>query len=236
MICSEFKDLLVVALAGRLTPDERQALDKHGEICPACRRAYERLKHSDGLRAGSKDFPLPDWETSWRKIQTGLRAKTPRHQFGPLSLRFAVGLAAIAAVFLIGYFVGRGLWPRESRIFAYGPPEDQMAGLATYAEKVDAVLVQWLSRKWGSSGVSAGASESEAIKDILVQTRILKHLYAQSGNEQRREFIEDLELVLVSLTHLQPDDREFSETLTRIVQDKGLRLRLRELAQTGPSL
>ncbi len=233
MICSEYKDLMVVALVGKLTSSQRQTLEKHLLECPECLRQYEKMKTYEGHRAKKKEFHLPDWNNSWRTIKKGLKVQRTRSFFLRPSLRLSYSLAAIFVIFIIGFFIGKQFFPQESREFVYAPPEDQITALpiTAYAERVDSLLLHWINRNEEQMTESMRKQEQEAIEDILVQTRILKHMYTQMDKAYLLRLIEDMELILVSISNLRPDDEEYSQQLALLIQEKALLFRLQQLVK-----
>lgn len=238
MICSEYKDLMVVALVGKLTLSQRQTLKKHLLECPECLRQYEKMKKYEGLRAKKKEFHLPDWNNSWRTIKKDLKIQKTRSHFLRPSLRLSYGLAAVIIIFIIGFFVGRRFFPQESREFAYPQPKDQITTLpiTAYAERVDSLLLHWINRDEEQMTESMRKLEKETIEDMLVQTRILKHMYKQMGHTYLLRLIEDMELILVSLSNLRPDDEEYTLQLDHFIHEKALLFRLKQLVKNTSTL
>ncbi len=238
MICSEYKDLMVVALVGKLTSSQRQTLEKHLQECPECLRQYEKMKKYEGLRAKKKEFHLPDWNNSWRTIKKGLKAQRTRSFFLRPSLRLSYSLAAIFVIFTIGLFIGKRFFPQEYREFVYPPPKDQITALpiTAYAERVDSLLLHWINRNDEQMTESMRKLEQEAIEDILVQTRILKHMYTQMDKTYLLRLIEDMELILVSISNLRPDDEEYTQQLAHLIQEKALLFRLQQLVKNTTTL
>jgi len=237
MICSENKDLMVVALVGKLTPSQRQTLEKHLLECPECLRQYENMKKYEGLRA-KKEFHLPDWNNSWRTIKKGLKVQRTRSSFLGLSLRLSYSLAAIFVIFIIGFFIGKRFFPQKPREFAYAQPKDQITALSitAYAERVDSLLIHWINRNEEQMTETMRKLEQEAIEDILVQTRILKHMYTQMGKTYLLHLIEDMELILVSISNLRPDDEEYALQLAQLIHEKALLFHLRQLVKDTSTL
>jgi anti-sigma-K factor RskA len=104
-------DLALLAL-GSLGGEERVALEKHLEGCPACRRELERLRGDTALLALSASGPKPPQRSRERLLKA--IAQEPRAQKIPVrrsSSNFMPWLAAAAFLLLAGFF-----WRQSDRL------------------------------------------------------------------------------------------------------------------------
>jgi hypothetical protein len=65
---------------------------------------------------------------------------------------------------------------------------------------------------------------------MLLRTRLLRSLAAESGDASRGDLLLDLEFILSSLANLTPGDTASAVHLERMIREKDIALRLRELA------
>ena len=108
----QFADDLALLALGSLQGDERSALEKHLEDCPACRRELERLRGDMALLALSASGPAPPQRSRERLLKA--IAKEPRAQKTParrLSWNFVPWLAAAALLLVAGFF-----WQQSDRL------------------------------------------------------------------------------------------------------------------------
>lgn len=101
----QFADDLALLALGNLEGEERAALEKHMEECPACRRELERLRGDTALLALSASGPKPPQRSRERLLKA--LAKEPRVQKAPArrsSSSFMPWLAATAFLLVAGFF------------------------------------------------------------------------------------------------------------------------------------
>lgn len=253
MNCREAEILIVAGVYGRLTPEERAELENHSGACPTCAGLIAKSAPLLDLRAraGEEDAPLPDWEKSWSRISAEALDKRPRRMgvFGRSDLGWAVWVrrataaAAVLLVFVLGYFAGRRLLIDRSdeavEAVAAGSSsrispflESGQIMLAEYADNLGPVLVNFLNR--GDVRPPEGLRELErrVVRDMLVQTRLLRSLTAASGGAHGRldDLLLDLEFILTSMANMAPEDKESADHLDRMIREKSVSLRLRDLA------
>ena len=240
MTCRDFQDLIVIGVHGRLTADERRELDRHRAECGACAALYERFTALMDVQEKSVNesasVPLPDWGKSWAVIaEKALPRKSPRSRFFTLVQRWAPAAAVIFLVFALGYFFGRGFLVRNT---AYGPgvaafsSSDLSSPLifADYADNLKPVLFNFLNRSDVRPPAELRALEHEIIRDMLSRTRILRSLAAESEDAVLGDLLLDLEFILASMANLTPGDTESADQLKRMIRERDVPLRLRELA------
>ncbi|MGH7489257.1 MAG: anti-sigma factor [bacterium] len=108
----QFADDLALLAVGALQGDERVAVEKHLEGCPACRRELERLRGDTALLALSAAGPQPPQRSRERLLKE--IAKEPRGQKTPArrsSSNFVPWLVAAAFLLAAGFF-----WRQSDRL------------------------------------------------------------------------------------------------------------------------
>ncbi len=108
----QFADDLALLALGTLQGDERVAVEKHLEECPACRRELERLRGDMALLALSASGPAPPQRSRERLLKA--IAKEPRAQKAPgstfvMELRALVGRSGV--LLAAGFF-----WQQSDRL------------------------------------------------------------------------------------------------------------------------
>lgn len=230
MNCSDFKNLIVVGIYGKLTGPEKDAFDEHRRRCPACAGLYRTTSGFDGIFEDKTDVPLPDWDASWRVISDEVFRKK-RFVF-PLvpRMRFAVTAAAVVAVFVIGLLSGRQLLDRA----VPDATQTQVMPIQHFAENLEPLLVNFTNRSEEQAADSYTKVERRILADMLAQARLLKYLAESRGDDSQVKLLEDLEFVLVDITNLRPGDSDSAEQLRRAIKEKELKYRLRQFAEENP--
>jgi hypothetical protein len=173
---------------------------------------------------------VPDWERSWRVIRG--RALEPKKGLPLLltSRKFAVAGAALAVVFVFGFLLGRHLLkpaaiePGEAPYANY-----RSVSAAEYSERVDMLLVNFLNRSDGDVPAGFRDVEREIVADVLAETRLLRLLAERRGDRYRYRVLEEVEMVLINMSNLGPEDEGSAEQVDRFIRDRDLRLQLRNL-------
>jgi anti-sigma-K factor RskA len=110
----QFADDLALLALGSLQGEDRVAVEKHLEGCPACRRELERLRGDMALLALSASGPAPPKRSRDRLVKA--IAQEPRAQKTPerrssFGWTFLPWLATAAFVLLAGFF-----WQQSDRL------------------------------------------------------------------------------------------------------------------------
>jgi len=242
MNCTEFRDLVVIGIHARLTAAQRAEIDRHRADCAGCAALYERFERSLDLQAEALEetasVPAPDWDASWAAIAKGaLPEKSPLRRFFGLFPRWVPAAAAVLLVFVLGY-LARGLFvgtsaPRPGMAELSPSRRGPSLVFADYADGLKPVLMSFLNRGDVVPPPELRTLEREIVHNMLSQTRILEDLAAQNGDAGLADLLVDLEFILTSLANLEPGDKASAAFLARMIREKDVPLRLRELA--GPA-
>jgi hypothetical protein len=241
MNCSDFQNIIVIGIHGRLTPDQRKELDRHRSVCGECAALYDRLEPLMDVQAKALDesasAPCPDWEESWAAIsEKTLPQKRPLFRFFTLLPRWVPATAAILLVFILGYFAGRGVLIDST---VSGPAMTALSSsdlsspliLANYADNLKPILINFLNRGDVVPPEELRALEHEIIRDMLSRTRVLKDLASETGDTALGDLLFDLEFILTSMANLAPGDKDSAVHLKQMIREKEIALQLRELAK-----
>lgn len=240
MNCQDFRDLIAIGLHGRLSAEQKSEIDRHLSACAECAGLYERFKDLLDIQAKALDeaasVPAPDWDASWAAIaERALPEKIPFLRFLVRVPRWVPAAAGILVVFVLGYVAGRGILVDSvvSRPGIAGlPPSDRGPSFlfADYADSLKPVLASFLNRGDVVPPAELRALEREIARDMLSRTRTLRELAEASGDAELADLLVDLEFVLTSLANLAPGDEASAALLERMIREKSVPLRLRELA------
>ncbi len=231
--CDEIRDLLVICVYGKPTPEQARRVREHVRDCPACARIREKLVGHENLLETGRDVPLPDWAKSWEIIAAkALRRRTWFRL--PLSRRLRLG-ASVAAVFVVGLIVGRYLLlppprpPVPTRLADHRPPS-----VGEFVEQVDLLMVDFLNREESTAGHEMTDLERRITDEILLQTRFLKILSSGRNDVFTREILEEVEIALVGISNLNSGDERSARQLADFITRSRLRFRLQQMLHAEP--
>ncbi|MDH5384722.1 MAG: zf-HC2 domain-containing protein [Candidatus Aminicenantes bacterium] len=231
MNCEECKNLITVSVFGKLTSSEKTLLEEHLRACPGCSRIYEKSVQLSSLSEGKDDIPLPNKEKSWQIIRAKTLPKRGRWKDVFSYKKLAFVTSAVLAVFILGFLAGKLFFfqppaPGQPESFArqgYEMPVER------YAENLELILVSFMNRTDAQKQDQISDLEKKVIEDMLLQTKLLKYLVAERGDLYLQQLLEDLELILVGISNLRPQDQDSAVQLARIIRDNELKFKVKTL-------
>lgn len=238
MTCRRFKKDMLLEVYGELDARKRRGLEAHLETCDSCRRELETTRRVLASVDDAQPGPAPeaDWDRSWKAIEATLvtrpapalrprRASLPRWAFAPL---------ALAALFVLGVFVGRYALPgrtgREATRTAKLSPAAVETLLGRYFDSVLPVLLDYSND--GTSPVKAGAlraDQKEAVS-LRVENMLLRRALARK-NPQLADLFDDLDMILTDISHLRPNDTTTTASLKETINRRQVLDRIRRFDQ-----
>jgi hypothetical protein len=78
--------------------------------------------------------------------------------------------------------------------------------------------------------------ERKIIQSMLAETRLLQALASSSRDPELAAFLEEMETILLSLANLKPDDRDSADELGRVIRERRIRSKLRDLSSANQTL
>jgi hypothetical protein len=229
MNCEECKNLITVSVFGKLTPQEKRQLEEHLRECPECTRIYEKSENLSSLFEDKEEIPLPDKEKSWEIISSkSVQRKSGRTIFFPYK-KLAFAASALIIVFLLGFLIGK-------RMFFPGPGQTPPESLALqgyespvhrYTEGLEPILINFVNRTDARKQQEMSDIEKQVIKDMLTQTKLLKHLVSRRDDPRLLQLLEDIEFILVGISNLKPQDQESAAQLTRLIRENEIKFKLK---------
>jgi len=233
MKCQKAKNLITIGIYGRLTAGQKKDLESHLKECPECMRLYEKSAPLMNLRLRQREIPSPDLEKSWRVISKKTMARRRYSKIIPAQ-KWVLAASSLLIVFILGYFAGKEVLKTGHKGF----PVESMTplSLASYADHLKPVLVNFVNQDKKETPDKIQRLEKEIIRDMLLQTRLLKELASRNGNTERLNLLQDMEFILVSMSNLESGDQEVARHLARIIQEKNISLRLKELITVKSSI
>jgi len=231
MNCEECKNLITVSVFGKLTSSEKTRLEEHLRACPDCSKIHAKSTRLSSIFEDKEDIPLPNKEKSWQVIRSQALSRNRSWQgFIPYK-KWALVSTAISAVFVLGFLAGKLFFfqppaPGQPESFAsqgYDMPVER------YAENLELILVSFMNRTDAQKQDQISDLEKKVIEDMLLQTKLLKYLVAERGDPYLQEFLENLELILVGISNLRPQDQDAAAQLARIIRDNELKFKVKTL-------
>jgi hypothetical protein len=229
MNCEECKNLITVSVFGKLTPQEKRQLEDHLRECPECTRIHEKSENLRSLFEEKEEIPLPDKEKSWDIISSkAIQRKDVKTIFFPYK-KWAFAASALIVVFLLGFLIGK-------QVFFPGPSETPPESIALqgyespiqhFTEGLEPILIDFVNRTDAQKQQEMSDIEKLVIKDMLIQTKLLKHLVSQRDDPRLLQLLEDIEFILVGISNLKPQDQESAAQLTRLIRENEIKFKLK---------
>ena len=218
MNCREFKTALVLRLLEPLPPEVLAEIDGHRALCRKCAARFEKASRlpvflpRQGEPAPSE--PVPSWAAFVDRLEKG-RAQRPR--FFQSKIVWAV--AGTAAAFLAGIVIGMGVF-RPDRSSpdrtAIAPPGSIVRA---YVQRLDPFLVDFQIKGKSPAPDEVMEFEKRITMELRRDTALLKEAARLAGQSDLVEILDEIDILLVSLSYLQSGDREASDQLRRIVRE-----------------
>jgi len=231
MKCRDFKNIILIDIYGKLTPAQKNEMKTHIRECEKCAQLYDETEKYSGILEEKKEISLPDWEKNWRAISENVLSKRKLLPAFIPSGKFALAAAAFCLVFIIGLYAGKKLFSPQPEI-VISEPELQYSYTSTiqnYAERLEILLINFINRGNQASSEEYSEIEKKVTADILLRTRLLKYLASQRKNSELQSLLEDMEMILVSISNLRPKDEDYADQLDDFIHKKALKFRLRQL-------
>ena len=227
MNCENFQELLIERIYGRLPDDREKALQDHARDCPDCAIALERSMGIQNAMDPGEEIPMPDFDASWRDIQARTVGAGRRRGGWLVRWRLALVPTAVAMIFAIGVFTGRSVFSPEPDVSGIGFPEK--TSIASYTESLEPLLLDFANQRGRPVDAELAELTQKVAVDMLARTRLLKLAAAHSGDESLYVLLDDIELVLISISNLGNQNGDIAGQLERVIRSKSIVPRLKRL-------
>jgi len=234
MKCQEFKDSLIISIYGELTSSQKNVIDAHILECPECARLYQKTQRYQELVQDKTDLPLVSWDKSWEVISENvLNKKRSKAVFIPYH-KFILAGAAVCIIFIIGFFTGKQLLNSGSGGSSFLATGNQqgVSLIKSYAESIELILINFRNHSDRTISEDMLKLEQKIISDMLIQTRILEQLSTLKNEPGLKNLFEDLEVILVSLSNLRPENKDVTDQLQQFIRERRLEYRIRHFTKT----
>jgi hypothetical protein len=203
------EEQLILHYYGESEPDEGAdalATEQHLEACSECRGLYGSLQRVLNV---VDSFPVPERGPDygaqvWKRIEGRIQGR--RRRWLPISSgwRWATAGAAFAALLAAAFLAGRS-YPGGQKAGQVAAADSQagerilLVAVGDYLERSQMVLIELANANPKASlDIS---NEQERAGDLVTETRLYRQTAARTGDTQIGGVLDELERVLVDITH-----------------------------------
>lgn len=217
-------------------PSGRDARASHLLECNACSTEYGRLKAM--LDAIAED-PVPERGADYGlQVWNRIRAHLPEHKQNGWRVwmrmspqRWAVA-AAMAALIIIAFFVGRGFRPQPPptpTVAQNNKGKEQRVLLVALGDHLDRSQMMLIELVNTTDATKADITVAQQrAEQLLAENRLYRQAAERSGDNDVAAVLDELERVLVEVAHepAQPSNSDLTALRQRI-QSKGILFKVR---------
>jgi hypothetical protein len=140
-------------------------------------------------------------------------------------------VSVLVVVFLMGFFVGKRylFFSDESHRIPNQLVLHYESPFHHYVDRLEPILIDFVNQSALDSSQDTRVREETLIKDMLTQTRLLKHLASKRDIPHFQPLLEDLEFILIGISNLDPKDKQSADYLKDIIKKKGIRFKLKAM-------
>ena len=220
------------------TPVEALLTEQHLEGCGECRALYGSLVRVLNV---VDSLPVPDRSEDygaqvWSRIERRLPARRRWFSLNSSPFRWAMTASALAGLVLAAFFAGRfypmlrhgGRPSLTARNGDQGSERILLVAVGDYLERSQMVLVELANSS--AKGPLDISSEQERAGDLVAETRLYRQTAARTGDTNIDNVLEELERVLVDITH-EPSkiSPQGLESLRQRLETAGILFKIRVL-------
>jgi hypothetical protein len=181
--------------------------EQHLETCSECRGMYGSLQRVLNV---VDSLPVPERSADygaqvWKRIEARIPARQRRWTFAVPSLwRWAAASAAFAALMVAAFLAGRAFpgRPKAGQMASVDKQAGErvlLVAVGDYLERSQMVLIELANADpKGSLDIT---NEQERAGDLVTETRLYRQTAARTGDTQISGVLDELERVLVDITH-----------------------------------
>jgi hypothetical protein len=233
MDCKEIKELFIIGVFGKLTILQEDKIKNHIRSCTLCEKLYKKKKHLFGLILEPPTVPLPDEEDSFRYIIKEVFPESKKSVNYPAIKKYVFATIAILIIFILGFYAGGYFFSISGKQLNSNRDVNisNMPSIQSYSEKILPLLISYVNKYDQKTEKDVLGSEKRIISNILIQTKLLKHMVSQRRNIFLLELIEDLEFILMSISNLKAEDSYSNYQILKFIKNNNLKYKLRQLSK-----
>jgi len=262
--CNYVKDYIIDYVYGELERNKKKAMEEHLQQCSVCREEVIKMKKTltviEGkeIEAQDKEF----WEGCWKNIRNNLEPlkideKEKVSFVEKIKSVFAVPsgigfkIASVAAVLVIGIFIGRNFTfqNKYDRLYAALERLDNPVKIQTLENSYDEKLFRLASMnfikkseivllEFSGMAFEAGSETSKQeltfvktlSNELIKELRIFKKVSEKMGNEKLKDLFNVMELILIEINNIDEDQEKRNiEGIKQSIDDSGVFLEIRNI-------
>ena len=240
MTHEECKDQFVEFLYKELDPAASQACTQHLNSCRECADAYAGLESTLSLMdRRQRDEPgAPFWESYWSRIEARIGAPVPKA--APVFRLQRAWLAGAAAILLVGFgiYLGRSIFtasPSPGALVEVQAPAGRDSKADSLAQRTESylerskVLLQGIVNQDEHAAMPGSVLRQRRIsRQLIGEANVLTAALRQPDQQQVRELIADLQIILLQLANIEVEPGTPAIELVRKgVDHKSILLKIR---------
>ncbi len=225
MKCKKINDLFFDYLDGQLAGREKAELERHLQTCPACHARLQDIVKINGLlQTATAPVPAPDFSGAWSRISAAVGVE-PRRRFAPLPTpRWALLAAGFLAFFILGVAMARIVFFRTATDAAAPAAAPFLYSARDYFAALQPVLMEFSNDPGAEHGGTAGQAK---IRPLLNNLRLLRLQADRDRDASLSGLLDEIELVLLELAHLDRSDPENARQVNTLLQEKGIAMKMK---------
>lgn len=251
--CQQMHEMMVDALYDDLDTGQRKRFHSHLKSCRDCARLYQKLTQTIGVMNARETAERDEvfWAEYSEHLAERLEAEQHQRKIPMLRISFfehltwhkhpALRIGAIAALVLVGIFLGRWIWiedrtPRPEPQAHVSTPQQADAlpvlledRAESYLQKSKLLLLALANfDPQTDDKATLNLQSQKHISETLVQeAAYLKTALKDPAETRLRELISDLEIILLQIANLEDEyDLEAVEMVRKGVNKRGILFRI----------
>lgn len=220
-------------------PAQRATVAAHLQDCPECREEFQRI---EAVYAALDAVPVPDpgedYERRlWRQLSPKLDERQPRWWQGFFSLQRLTLAAAVAALVLLAFFLGKHSGPKGSveQSADAGKIRERvlLVAVGDHLGRSEMVLVELANAEPPKRDKVVNiSSEQKRAEDLVAENRLYRQTALRDGDSAMANTLDELERVLLDIAN-SPDEitpAQF-ESLQKRISSRGILFKVRVIQQ-----
>ncbi len=261
--CQKSKDLMLEALYGELSAEDRTLFDAHLRACPECAAEYSVLGATLEVmdRRERPDPGATFWDGYWDRLEKrmeremSMTAAPAAEPFWPrlrraLSTvpRWAYQASAALALVVVGVLIGRAVFAPSGPgpaagpvgvVAAAGPADPMLVRANDYIQRSKVLLLGLVNFDTGQNDIYGLdlPRQKQISSELVREAAYLKPALRDARNERLRDLVADLEVILLQIANLESEqDLEAVELVRAGVDKRGLLLQINLSEMAGETM
>jgi hypothetical protein len=247
--CEQIKEQIPEFLYGELDSSEKNKLEKHFKSCDACRDELRKMENLfEVLDQHRNDDPgVRFWDETWKRFEDKavLSDVNQKTVYSRLSknrwfLRIAAGLILV----MLGFVLGRShFWgPNRPMVVATSQNivnQENSPVLVDYLQRSKVILLGVIKLDPNDENLKEFdfKREKEVSNRLLNDAEILKKNLKESGNKKAAALVEELELILLQVSHSDSENPFWIDLIKDAEKKKSIlfRINMEEMRSSTPT-